>query len=235
VKRRRAVERRLRLGYAPRVPIGPVARLYKADAMGIEEEELLTDVGWRLYARCQDVLLVGDRRVRCPECRTVFGVPPRRPAPDAPFVRVLPSEARDLVALTLERFRVAFDRLGTGPDVFGLVHADLHQFNVLLHRGQVRAIDFDDCCFGHYLYDLAVALVGAGPWRTTPGMRAAFLAGYRRERRLPAALEGMLGTFMALRRLLLLRWALGDADPAGPVVDGVLATVRADLATATDG
>lgn len=83
MKRRRAVERRLRLGYAPRVPIGPVARLYKADAMGIEEEELLTDVGWRLYARCQDVLLVGDRRVRCPECRTVFGVPPRRPAPDA--------------------------------------------------------------------------------------------------------------------------------------------------------
>jgi Ser/Thr protein kinase RdoA (MazF antagonist) len=150
-------------------------------------------------------------------------------------VRGLPAGARDLVALSLERFRAAFDRLGTGPEVFGLVHADLHQFNVLLHRGQVRAIDFDDCCFGHYLYDLAVTLVGAGPWRTTPAMRAAFLAGYRQERALPAQLEGMLGTFMALRRLLLLRWALGDGPAGGPVVEGILALVRADLTAATDG
>ena len=35
-----------------------------------------------------------------------------------------------------------------GPDVFGLIHAHLHQENCLIHRGEVRAIDFDHCGYG---------------------------------------------------------------------------------------
>ncbi len=75
VKRRRVVERQISRGYAPKVPIGSVVRLYRADASGIRDDEMQDDVGWRLFARCQDVLLVGDSKVRCPECRAVFEVP----------------------------------------------------------------------------------------------------------------------------------------------------------------
>jgi hypothetical protein len=82
VKRRRAFERRLRLSYAPTLPIGQVVRLYRADAAGVRDEELLHQVAWLLYARCRDVLLVGDSKVRCLECRAEFVVPWRGAPPD---------------------------------------------------------------------------------------------------------------------------------------------------------
>ena len=40
----------------------------------------------------------------------------------------------------------------------GLIHADLHYENFLFHDGVARAIDFDDCGWGFYLYDVAVTL-----------------------------------------------------------------------------
>src|SRR5207237_1237403 len=33
------------------------------------------NVGWRLLARCQDILLVTDEQVICPDCGTTFDVP----------------------------------------------------------------------------------------------------------------------------------------------------------------
>ena len=64
-----------RLRYAPKLTVGLVVRLYRSDALGRQDEALLADVGWRLHARCNDVLLVSASRARCPECRTVFEVP----------------------------------------------------------------------------------------------------------------------------------------------------------------
>src|SRR4051794_19928188 len=83
MKRRRAVERQLRLSYAPKVPIGSVVRLYRADAAGIHDDDLLTDVGWRLYERCKDILVISDAQVRCPECSAVFDVPWQDQAPES--------------------------------------------------------------------------------------------------------------------------------------------------------
>ena len=44
---------------------------------------------------------------------------------------------------------------GTGPDVFGLVHADLRLANLLVDgtgtNSKITVIDFDDCGFGWYL------------------------------------------------------------------------------------
>ena len=63
-----------RLAYAPKLPVALIVRLYRSDALGARDADLIADVGWRLYARCQDVLMVSDSRARCPECRTVFEV-----------------------------------------------------------------------------------------------------------------------------------------------------------------
>ncbi len=63
-----------------------------------------------------------------------------------------------LVEAAIETVRVATRELGAQPDTFGLIHADLHQENYLFHGGMARAIDFDDCGWGFYLYDLAVTL-----------------------------------------------------------------------------
>lgn len=67
-------EAALRPKYAPKVPVGWIVRLYKTDALGIRDDELIDQVGWRLHARCRDVLMVSDSQVRCPACQTVFPV-----------------------------------------------------------------------------------------------------------------------------------------------------------------
>ncbi|GAC1431006.1 MAG: hypothetical protein NVSMB65_04500 [Chloroflexota bacterium] len=64
-----------RLTYAPKVPIGWIVALYRSDALGLRDDELVARVGWRLYARCRDVLMVSASQVCCPACYAVFTVP----------------------------------------------------------------------------------------------------------------------------------------------------------------
>jgi hypothetical protein len=61
--------------FAPKVPLGWIVQIYRRDALGIQDSELLDKVGARLYARCLDVLAVSDSLVRCPLCQTEFEVP----------------------------------------------------------------------------------------------------------------------------------------------------------------
>jgi Ser/Thr protein kinase RdoA (MazF antagonist) len=112
------------------------------------------------------------------------------------------------VAGVIRRVRQVLAELGYAPDTFGLIHADLHQENYFFRRGQVRAIDFDDCGFGHYLFDLNVTIFDLQHLPQQAALRSALLAGYRRVRPLPAAHEAYLDAFFALRRLQLLMWVL---------------------------
>jgi hypothetical protein len=52
-----------------------IVRLYEADSKMLRDDDLVDDVGWRLVARCQDVLLVSDSKVVCRGCGTTFVVP----------------------------------------------------------------------------------------------------------------------------------------------------------------
>jgi hypothetical protein len=63
------------LTYAPKVPIGWIIHLYRSDAAGIRDDELVDKVGWRLHARCHDILMVSASQVACPVCHTELTVP----------------------------------------------------------------------------------------------------------------------------------------------------------------
>jgi Ser/Thr protein kinase RdoA (MazF antagonist) len=89
------------------------------------------------------------------------------------------------VAAVFERVREAERSLGASPETFGLIHADLHQENYLFAGDEVRAIDFDDCGFGYFLYDLAVTLSEVEWYPAYPRLREALLRGYREVRELP--------------------------------------------------
>jgi len=89
----------------------------------------------------------------------------------------------------LERARPWLDGSGDA----GLVHADLHHGNVLLHGEEWTAIDFDDCAYGSYAFDLAMPLyyaVRAEAAREADAVAAEFLppllTGLRRHAPLPA-------------------------------------------------
>jgi Ser/Thr protein kinase RdoA (MazF antagonist) len=101
------------------------------------------------------------------------------------------------------------DRLrafGTGPERFGLVHADTRLANLLVHDGSVSVIDFDDAGFSWYLYDLGTSVSFFEHEPQVPGLVGAWLQGYRRAGELAAADEAEIWTFIMFRRLLLVAW-----------------------------
>jgi len=93
---------------------------------------------------------------------------------------------------------------GTGPDTFGLVHADLRLANLLVDGDTITVIDFDDCGFGWYFYDFGTAVSFFEDDPAVPQWQDAWCAGYRSRRALSARDEDMLASFILLRRLLLL-------------------------------
>jgi Ser/Thr protein kinase RdoA (MazF antagonist) len=123
--------------------------------------------------------------------------------------------AASLVEVVMEMVRQADRELGTGPDVFGLIHSDLHQENYLFHRGRVRAIDFDDCGWGHFVYDLAVTLSELQHLTDSAALGAGLLRGYRAVRPLPTEHERYVEVFQALRVLKLTVWFIEQRDRPG--------------------
>ena len=60
--------------WAPKVPQSKIRCLYEADAQGIIDSELIDDVGWALWERCDSILTVTaahEGHVRCPCCENI--------------------------------------------------------------------------------------------------------------------------------------------------------------------
>jgi Ser/Thr protein kinase RdoA (MazF antagonist) len=110
------------------------------------------------------------------------------------------------------RVRDVQGELGSGPDTYGLIHADIHQWNYMFCGGEVRLIDFDDCGWGHYLYDLAVTLQQINDHPRIGTLREALLAGYRQERDLSAAQERAIDTFRMLREAQDITFFMRERD-----------------------
>jgi Ser/Thr protein kinase RdoA (MazF antagonist) len=126
--------------------------------------------------------------------------------PDGATYKQLPADVRGHLQTLHERLQEVEQRLGKSSDQFGLIHSDLSFGNVLFTEEEVLPIDFDDCGFGYYLYDLAVVL--AGPWEK-PGFqhrREALLEGYREICKLPDEHLSLIPTFMAMRASSLEQW-----------------------------
>lgn len=61
--------------WAPRVKQALIRRLYEMDARGIQDEELIDDIGWRLYERCLSFIAAVEAvhgRARCPGCGSII-------------------------------------------------------------------------------------------------------------------------------------------------------------------
>jgi len=95
---------------------------------------------------------------------------------------------------------------GAEPDRFGLIHADTRLANLLVENDQVSVIDFDDCGFGWFLYDLGTSVSFFEHEAHVPTLIDHWLRGYRSESELSAADEDEIWTFIMLRRLLLVAW-----------------------------
>jgi Ser/Thr protein kinase RdoA (MazF antagonist) len=117
-----------------------------------------------------------------------------------------------LVEGVLDRVAETLDHLGSRPESYGLIHSDVHQWNYLFHHGQVHLLDFDDCGYAPFIYDLAVTTFEVEHYPHFPVLRAALLAGYGATRPLPSNPETILNTLSQLRRIQNLVWDIGLKD-----------------------
>jgi Ser/Thr protein kinase RdoA (MazF antagonist) len=101
---------------------------------------------------------------------------------------------------------------GTGPNVFGLIHADLRLANLMVDDQGLTAIDFDDCGFGWWVYDLASALSFIETDPRLPDLIARWCEGYARIAPLGAEDRAMIPAMILLRRVLLTAWLATRAD-----------------------
>jgi Ser/Thr protein kinase RdoA (MazF antagonist) len=104
--------------------------------------------------------------------------------------------------------REAMDAFGQDSDAFGLIHADIGVgANTLFGGGEARAIDFDDCAFGYWMFDLGVAMSDMRKEDAYPIYRDAVLAGYREIRELPEEQTDHLELFIATWHAFEVYWA----------------------------
>jgi Ser/Thr protein kinase RdoA (MazF antagonist) len=97
-----------------------------------------------------------------------IGLPPGKSWEYLPADWVAPFES------VARRFRQLIDAWGTGPEVYGLIHADMGlDANLLFWRGQPRPIDFDGSGFGYWMYDLAAAIAHCIGTADSPRVRDA--------------------------------------------------------------
>jgi Ser/Thr protein kinase RdoA (MazF antagonist) len=138
---------------------------------------------------------------------------------DAPGVG---RDERAVLARLEVTLRRRLEAYGSGPERFGLVHADTRMANLLVSDDEVGVIDFDDCGFSWYLYDLATAFSFFEHRSDLADLVDAWLSGYRQIAPLPATDEAEVPTFVLFRRLLLVAW-LGShsaADISGDLGPG---------------
>ncbi len=93
---------------------------------------------------------------------------------------LISAENYNLLEVAACQVQNIIETLGQTQDVWGLIHADLHESNYLLYNEEIRPIDFARCGFGYYLYDVASSLQ-----HLLPTVRSSFFEGYQTLRKLP--------------------------------------------------
>ena len=122
---------------------------------------------------------------------------------------------RDGEALLARATMTLAERLhgyGTGPETFGLIHADLRLANLMTDGESLTAIDFDDCGFGWWAYDLAAALSFIETDPRLPDLITRWCEGYERVAALRPEDRAMIPALIFLRRVLLTAWLATRAD-----------------------
>jgi Ser/Thr protein kinase RdoA (MazF antagonist) len=151
----------------------------------------------------------------------------------------LDPEGKALLARATAALAQTLNAYGTGRETFGLIHADLRLANLMVDGDRLTAIDFDDCGFGWWAYDLAAALSFIETDPRLPALIAAWVEGYTRIVPLRPEDRAMIPSLVFLRRVLLTAWLATRADSDTALSLGGLAYTQGTLRLAesylTDG
>ncbi len=113
------------------------------------------------------------------------------------------------------------------PDAYGMIHDDLHFANFLvMPNGQVTIVDFDDCGYGWFSMDIAMALfdvlvlynsMDESDCRAfASGFLSNYLSGYRQEFELSTYWQAQIPLFLKLKELCIYADLIGHLDSNRP-------------------
>ena len=129
-------------------------------------------------------------------------------------------EITKLLIQAEEKVLTRIGKLARNRSNYGLIHADLRLANVLVERENTATIDFDDCGFGWYIYDLAAALSFLEERTEVPQLIDQWLIGYKRHSHIEQDLIEEFPSFLILRRLKLMGW-VGYQQKGLPFARGI--------------
>ncbi len=115
-------------------------------------------------------------------------------------------EALEAFTVTTALIEKRLEAFGKSPGRFNLVHGDMRLANLLMDGSRVKVIDFDDCGFSWLMYDCATTVSFFEDAPEVPELLNAWVRGYNRINLLDPTDEAEIGTFVMLRRLLLVAW-----------------------------
>jgi len=114
-----------------------------------------------------------------------------------------------------QQVRRVFDAMGQTRASYGLIHGDLHQQNFLFHQGQARALDFEYCGWGYFLYDFTPLLWQLKLRADYAALEEALWQGYQAVLPMPPDWRAHLETLIAARHVASVRWlALNHQSPS---------------------
>ncbi len=130
-------------------------------------------------------------------------------------VASIPAKYQEPFRYIYQEAKQVMESLGKRPDAYGMIHADLYPENVLFKAGNAYPIDFEDCGYGYWMWDIAIALCTWAWGNEWECRRDAFREGYSKVRTLPENQWAHIDLFVAIQFATMVLWssALFMNDP----------------------
>jgi Ser/Thr protein kinase RdoA (MazF antagonist) len=131
------------------------------------------------------------------------------------IVSSIPPKYQEPFQFIYQEAKQVMESFGKGVDAYGLIHSDLYPENVLFKAGKAYPIDFEDCGYGYWMWDIAIALCTWAWGDEWERMRDAFWEGYTKVRTLPENQWAHIDLFVAIQFATMVLWssALFMNDP----------------------
>jgi Ser/Thr protein kinase RdoA (MazF antagonist) len=123
------------------------------------------------------------------------------------IVASIPPRFKEQLQFIYQEAKLVMELFGKGPDVYGMIHADLYPENVLFKGGKAFPIDFEDCGYGYWMWDIAIALCTWAWGNAWELMQDAFKEGYTQIRVLPEHQWAKLDLFVAIQFATMVLWS----------------------------
>ncbi|GAB4578041.1 MAG: phosphotransferase [Anaerolineales bacterium] len=122
-------------------------------------------------------------------------------------------ERRTLFETVAARAEKVLATLYASPRPPFVIHADLHAYNIRLHRGELAVLDFDDTSLGYPVQDIAITYYYLQSHPEYAVLKEAYQAGYESIRPWPVTSPDHIPTLIAWRELDLLNFLLSSDNP----------------------